>query len=378
MEDLSPSMDPLPAGCDVAVVGAGAVGCAVAWRLAQGGLSVVLVERTRPGAEASSAAAGLLASQHEGSKDGPFFRLLRRSERMWGEFARELAEAGAPDMGYRASGAVDVAFDEGEAAVLAGRLSWQRQAGLAVELLEAPELLARFAALAPQIQQALWYPEAAQVDAQRLCASLWAAARSAGVRWLEGEARSLLLRGGRLAGLTVDGRPLEAEAVIVAAGAFGALIEGVGLAPAALRPIRGQLVCFELEPPFEAAVFGAGGYLAPKPDGRVLAGSTMEDVGFDKRVTAAGVQSILERAARLCPRLATAPVGALWAGLRPATPDGLPALGPVPGMPGLHLAAGHLRNGILLTPVTAELLAASVRGQPLDLPRELQAARLFA
>ncbi len=365
-------------GCDVAVVGAGAVGCAVAWRLAREGLSVALVEKTRPGAESSGAAAGLLASQHEGSVGGAFFRLLWRSERMWSDFVREMAEAGAPDTGFRACGTLEVAAGEREAAVLAERYAWQKQAGLPVEALDGGTARARLPALTPEIDQALWYPEAAQVDAQRLPDALWACARAAGVRLVIGEARQLVLRGGGVAGVGGDGRSLEAGGVVVAAGAHASLIEGVGLAPDAIRPIRGQIVSLEAAPGFGAAVFGAGCYLAPKPDGRLLVGSTMEEVGFDKRVTGEGVRRLLERAARLCPALHDAPVGALWAGLRPATRDGLPALGPVPGVPGLHLAVGLLRNGILLTPVTAEILAASVLGRAVDLAPELGAARLFA
>ncbi|MHB8420865.1 MAG: glycine oxidase ThiO [Myxococcales bacterium] len=370
------SGDPLPRGCDVAVVGAGAVGCAIAWRLAQEGLSVVLVERVRPGAEASSAAAGLLASQHESSGQGPFFQLLRRSEGLWRGFAEEIRDASSLDPGWRACGALEVAQGEREGQALAARLAWQRQAGLAVEWLDGREARSRLPALAPEIDAALWFPDAAQVDAQRLTASLWACAAAAGARLAVGEARRLLVEGGRVAGLLVDDRPIAAAAVVLAAGAFSALVEGVGLPPRAVRPVRGQIVCFDLRAPFAAAVFGTGGYLAPKPDGRLLVGSTMEEVGFDKSVTGGGVRGLLELAARLCPALREAPIGSLWAGLRPATADGLPALGPSPGIAGLHLALGHFRNGILLAPVTAEIVAAGVRGKPVDLAPELSAARL--
>jgi glycine oxidase len=244
------------------------------------------------------------------------------------------------------------------------------------------ELRSHEPALGPLVREAVLFPEAGQVDAQRLSLALLGCARAAGAELRLGEARRLLLEAGRIVGLEVDGVRVAAQAVVVAAGAWSSLVEGVGLKPHAVRPVRGQLVRFDLSSPLRGVVYGAGGYLVPRVDGHVLAGSTMEDVGFDKSVTGAGVAAILERASRLCPSLGAAPVGALWAGLRPACEDGLPALGPVPGVPGLHLAVGHLRNGILLTPVTAELIAAAVLGKPAELgtepAAELSAARLFA
>jgi glycine oxidase len=365
-------------GSEVAVVGAGAIGCAIAWRLAQAGLAVTLVEKTRPGAEASSAAAGILAAQAEAQRDGPLFRFLLRSEGSFEAFASEVREAGGVDLGWRRCGALAVATDAAESGVLAGDWEWQRSAGLPIERLDERALRAREPSLGPLVREGVLFPEAGQVDAQRLSPALLACARAAGCELQVGEARRVLLEGGRVVGLEVDGVRRAAQAVVIAAGAWSSLVEGVGLKPQSVRPVRGQMVRFDLPPPLRGVVFGAGGYLVPRVDGHVLAGSTMEEAGFDKSVTGAGIAAILERATRLCPSLAEAPVGALWAGLRPACADGLPALGPVPGIAGLHLAVGHLRNGILLTPVTAALVAAAVQGQPFELAPELSAARLFA
>jgi glycine oxidase len=363
---------------DVAVVGAGAIGCAIAWRLAQAGLSVALIEKTRPGAEASSAAGGILAAQVEAKHEGPLFRLLLRSERMYEAFASEVREASGIDPGWRRCGVLAAALDDAEDEKLWEQWGWHDGAGLTVERLGVAQVRAHEPALGPLVRGGVLFPEAGQVDAQRLPLALAACARTAGSRLRLGEVRRILLEAGRVVGVEVDGARLATSAVVVAAGAWSSLIAGLGLAPQALRPVRGQLVRFDLPPPLRGIVFGAGGYLVPRLDGHILAGSTMEEAGFDKSVTAAGIAGILERAARLCPVLGQAPIGALWAGLRPACEDGLPALGPVPGIPGLHLAVGHLRNGIELTPVTAELVAGGVLGKPLGLAAELSAARLFA
>ncbi len=363
-------------GAEIAVVGAGAVGCSVAWRLAQAGHSVVVVEKTRPGAETSSAAGGILAAQIEGEEDGPLFRFLQRSERAYAEFAAELREACGQEPGYRRCGAFRLALDEVEAELLARAHAWQRAAGLAVERLDGSAVREREPALSSEIQAALWFEDAGQVDAQRLVPALWSACQKAGCRLVIGEARRILAESGRVAGVDVDGRRLAASAVVIAAGSWSALIEGSGLPVASVRPVRGQMVRFDLAPPVRSIVFGAHGYLVPRVDGHLLVGSTMEEVGFDKSVTDAGIRRLLALSERLCPELGRRPVGALWAGLRPACGDGLPALGPLPGIGGLHLATGHLRNGILLAPATAEVLAASVQGRPYELPAELRAARL--
>jgi glycine oxidase len=363
---------------DVAVVGAGALGCAIAWRLGQAGLTVVLIEKTRPGAEASSAAAGILAAQAEAQADGPFFRLMQRSEQMYRDFAAELKDASGVDPGWRPCGALVAATSEAEVAEIREHTRWQQEAGLPVELLGERELREREPALGPRVRGGVLYAEAGQVDAQRLSQALAGCALKGGGRLRLGEARRLLLEGGRVAGVEVDGERLAAQSVVIAAGAWSSLIGGVGLAPSCVRPVRGQLVRFDVQPPpLRGVVFGAGGYLVPRLEGHLVAGSTMEEAGFDKSVTGAGVAAILERAALLFPSLGQAPIGALWAGLRPACADGLPALGPVPGVPGLHLAVGHLRNGIALTPVTAEIVAAGVLGKPMELATELAAARLF-
>ncbi len=369
-------MDGEFSGADVAVVGAGAIGCAVAWRLAREGLSVVLVERVYPGAETSSAAAGILAAQIEAEEDGAFFRFLWRSEQMYADFAGELRSASGMEIGYRACGALKVALDEADLAPLAVPFAWQRAEGLPVERLNGPAIRELEPSLSPEIRGGLLFPSAAQVDAQRLTPALWTACRRAGCRLARGEARRILARSGKVTGVEVAGRALAASAVVVASGSWSALVPGAGLPTGSVRPVRGQMIRFEGLPPVRRVVFGAGGYLVPRLDGHLLAGATMEEVGFDKSTTAEGVTRLGALARRLCPPLAGMPVSSSWAGLRPACPDGLPALGPLPAADGIFLAAGHLRNGILLTPATAEVIAAMVLGRPYELPPQMRAGRL--
>jgi glycine oxidase len=363
---------------DVVVVGAGVIGASIAWRLAQAGASVVVVDRGSPGGEASGAAAGILASQLEAAEGGAFFQLLAASERLYPAFAAEVSEASGLDVGYRVCGAMQVALETSEDTVLEERARWQLERDLPVERLTASEVRALEKALAPEVVGALLFPRAAQLDPRRFAAALARCAQLAGARFRSGQVRRVLASGGRVAGIDVEGERVPAGSVVLAAGAWSSLIEGTGLAADQVQPVRGQLVALRpAAAPLRRIIFGAGGYLVPRPDRRVIAGSTMERVGFDKFSTPQGVSSLLARAQRLCPELAHDPMTSSWAGLRPATSDGLPALGPAP-LEGLHFAVGHLRNGILLTPLTASLVTAGVQGKPLGIPAEFLAGRLFS
>jgi glycine oxidase len=367
----------MPETPEVVVVGAGVIGSSIAWRLAQAGVGVVLVDRGAPGGEASGAAAGILASQLEAAGDGGLFRLLARSERLHPSFAAEVSESSGLDIGYRVCGALEVALQESESAALEARAAWQSGQDFPVERLSAVHVRALEGALAPKVIQALFFPRAAQLDPRRFCAALFRCAQLAGAKFRSGHVRRLLSSHGRVEGVDLEGERVSATAVVLAAGAWSSLVEGTGLAVSSVYPVRGQLVALRpVTAPLHRVIFGAGGYLVPRADGRVIVGSTMERVGFEKFSTPQGVSTLLARAQRLCPELAQVPMTSAWAGLRPATEDGLPALGPTP-LEGLHLAVGHLRNGILLTPVTAALVAAGVQGQPAEVPAEFAARRLF-
>jgi len=351
---------------DVLILGGGVIGCLSALRLAQRGLDVALVERAQPGAEASGAAAGILAPQAEAGGPGPFLDLTLHSRALWPALVEELGATGI-DVGWRAGGTLAVALDEAELAHLDARAAWQRAAGLAVEKLSAAETRALEPQLAP-LAGALRFAGDHQVEPARLMRALEVAAARAGVRFIAGEARRVLHDGARVTGALVDqggdGARLDAAHVIVACGPWSSLVDGAGLPARAVTPLRGQLIEIELRPPPLAhVIFADGGYLVPRADGRVVVGSTEEDAGFRKEVTAEGLERLCARARRVCPPLAGRPVARAWSGLRPRSADGLPYLGAT-AIAGLLVTAGHHRNGILLAPVTAEIACALVTNAP--------------
>jgi glycine oxidase len=349
---------------EVLVVGAGVVGCAVAWRLQQAGVRCTVLERSVPGAEASSAAAGILAPQAEADEPGPFLDLCLASRALYPQFAHELAEASDVDIAFRESGVLEVTFDAQQSAAVQRRISWQRGRGLEAAWLEPAALRALEPALSPEVSGAARFPGDATVDNRQLVSALTIAAARAGARFLTAQVHRLLERGGRIVGAATDQGELHGDAVVVAAGAWTALVPGALASSEAIRPARGQMAMVRTRVPIcRHVVFGAHGYAVPRIDGRLLLGSTMEFAGFDKQVTVSGLSSVLGVGLQLFPALSGAPVVETWAGFRPHTPDGLPVLGAAP-LPGLFLASGHFRNGILLTPITAIVITETILGRP--------------
>jgi glycine oxidase len=344
---------------DVVVVGGGIMGCAVALRLRGRGLGVTVIERGIPGAEASSAAAGILGPQMEADGPGPLLDLGLQSRDLYPALAAELRDSTGIDVGYVRSGVLAVALDEAGAAELHARHAWQTARGLRVEAL-APELLrADEPQLTPDLRAALRFADDAQVNARDLARAFSQAAAVAGARFVQGRyVRRVVQAGGAAVGVELDGEILPAGAVVVAAGSWSGLVEGAGVPAQVVRPARGQMVSIETRPPlFRHVITVHGrGYLVPRRDGSVLAGSTLEMAGFRKEVTVGGLAQILTLARTLVPALADAPVTGTWSNFRPYTEDHLPVLGRTP-VRNLVLATGHFRNGILLAPVTAQAIA---------------------
>jgi glycine oxidase len=344
---------------DVAIIGAGVMGCALALRLAQRGLAVTVVERGIPGAEASSAAAGILGPQWEAEGAGPLLDLGLRSRALYPSFAVELRELSGIDVGHAKSGLLEVALDEEQERGLLARRVWQQARGLRSELLGAAEARAAEPHLGPAVRSALRLPDEGHVNARLLARALSQAAAIAGARFLQGRyVRRVLTAGGKAQGLELDGETLAAGTVVVAAGSWSSLVEGSGVPPPIVRPARGQMVAIEVRPPLFRHVLApfARGYLVPRLDGTVLAGSTLEMVGYRKEVTVAGLAEILAMVRAVVPALDHASVVETWSNFRPFTDDHLPVLGKT-SVEGLVLATGHYRYGILLTPITAQLLA---------------------
>ncbi len=355
---------------DVAIIGGGIMGSAVALRLAQRGIGVTVIERGIPGAEASSAAAGILGPQMEAEGPGALLELGLKSRALYPALAAELRDLTGIDVGYDRSGVLAVAFDEAGEAALSARRTWQLARGLRVDGLSGEAARAREPALGPAVRAALAFTDDAQVVARELARAFSQAAAGAGARFLTGRyVRRVLVEKGAIAGVELDGDTLPAGVVVVAAGSWSGLVEGAGVPSAVVRPARGQLVSIETRPPlFRHVISAPGGYLVPRRDGTVLAGSTVEMVGFRKEVTVGGLATILTLARTLIPGLGDAPVTGSWSNFRPYTEDHLPVLGAT-GVRGLVLATGHFRNGILLAPITAWAIAELVATgkSPIDL-----------
>lgn len=350
------------ATADVAIVGGGVIGCALARELAIRGVSVAVIERAEPGAEASGAAAGLLSPQTDAVAPGPFFDLGVESRGLYPRWTRELFEETGMDVGYRRTGILRCALP-GDRERLEAFL-WQREAGFAVEHRDADGIAAQSdGRVASEIREALFFPDEAIVDSRRLTRALWLSAERRGARMFLGTAaRRFLLREGVCHGVETDGGAIEAARVVDAAGAWAAFDNALPLR-LPVAPVHGQIVQLEMrERLLPTVIQSEQVYVVPRADGSLLLGSTFESVGFEKRVTARAVEELIGAAVRLVPSLATARFVTAWAGLRPGTPDGLPVLGSSP-IPGLYFATGHFRNGILLAPVTARILADALTGE---------------
>jgi len=365
---------------DVVVVGAGAVGLAVAWRAAQRGLRVTVLDRaTAPGAGTSAVAAGMLAPVSETiATELPLMRLGLASADAYPEFVHELSDASGLDPGYLRCGTLLAARDADEAEALGRELALRESLGLAVHRLRASEARRLEPALAPTLRLALEIPDDHAIDPRKLTAALARALSAGGGELRLGvDVRGVAIAHDRVIGVRLaDGSEIPAENVVVAAGPWSSSLDGIpDGARIPIHPIKGQIL--RLHDPAGPGLLTrvlrmTGGYVVPRGDGRYVLGATMEERGFDTTVTAGGAFELLRDAFELLPSVTELVIDELSAGLRPATPDNAPAIGPG-SIPGLHWAIGHYRHGILLTPVTAELVVGGLTGEAV--PDEFSAMR---
>ncbi len=348
------------------VMGGGIIGCSVAWRLAAEGVVTTVLERGRVGQEASWAAAGMIAPQAEAEGPGPFFDFCMKARDTFDGIVDRLVRDGGVDPEYDRAGILYVALDADERVQLERRASWQRSVGAPLEELSGAEARRVEPMLSPEAVYAIHMPTNRRTDNRKLTQAYAAAARKAGAEFVEGaRVEALATRGERAVGVLMDdGSTLEADVVVNAAGAWAGEIRGLEADRVKLHPVRGQIVCFEVAPEtIGPALFSLRGYVVPRRDGRLLAGSTMEEAGYDKSVTLAGLDKIARGAAAIVPTLGAAAFREAWAGLRPATRDLLPVLGFSPSVSNVLWAAGHFRSGILLSAITGEIIADLVKGR---------------
>jgi glycine oxidase len=360
---------------EVVIVGAGVVGCAIAFLLAERGVRVVVLERSVPGSEASSAAAGMLAAQMEAHEDSTTFELALHSRDRFARWAEMLREETGIDVEHRRCGIVDVALDEVRLEEIGRHARWQKDRGLLVELLDREALLGLEPSVSPEAIGGAWFERDARVDPPRFLRALRIAAERRGAEFRSGHVvRRVVIDGDTCRGVELEGgQVVGAEKVVIAAGPWSSLIPGVPLAPQEVRPARGQIVeLLGQMPLLRRCVWGPGIYMAPRDDGRLLLGATVEFVGFEKIVTAGAVHDLLHAGIAVVPGIRGLELSRSWSAFRPFTADGKPRIGAT-SLEGLVLATGHFRNGILLSPITAEIVEAIVLGTAL--PPELEPFR---
>jgi glycine oxidase len=370
--------------CDVAVVGAGVVGLAIGWRAAQRGLKVVVLERgDEPARETSAVAAGMLAPISETlATELPLMRLGLASVGVYPRFVAELIEATGMDTGYLRCGTLLAARDGDEAEALARELALRESLGLAAHRLRASEARRLEPALAPTLRLALDVPDDHAIDPRKLTAALTRALTAAGGQLrTDVPVHEVIRAGDRVTGVRLadTGEHITAEHVVIAAGVWSDAVGGLPEdARVPIHPVKGQIL--RLHDPtgpglLSRVVRFTGGYLVPRGDGRYVLGATMEERGFDTTVTAGAVFELLRDAFELVPSVTELVIDELSAGLRPATPDNAPAIGPG-AIEGLHWATGHFRHGILLTPITADMVVAGLTGEdPGELAAQFAPAR---
>jgi glycine oxidase len=356
----------------VAIIGAGVIGLGIAWRLAGRGARVDVFDRGAAGSGASHAAAGMLAACCEAEPgEDALVALGRESQARWPAFAAELLEASGIDVELRQEGTLVVALTADDQARIHHHLAHQKKLGLPLEWISAAEARRREPHLAGKLAGALWSPQDHQVDNRKLAAALRVAAERAGATVHEHKAvKEISVANGRADGVVLaDGTTVEADVVVLAAGAWSRSIGGI--APEQrppVRPIKGQLLSLKMDaasPLINHVVWAPGIYMVPRRDGRLILGATVEEKAFDTALTAGGLLTLLEAAWRTVPAIEELPIDEMWVGHRPGSRDDAPILGPGP-IHGLIYATGHHRNGILLTPVSVDAIAKLVLDGAVD------------
>lgn len=353
---------------DVLIIGGGVIGLSLAWELAQRGLSVQVIDQGEPGREASWAGAGIIPAAKYFPSQYPYEQLRGMGAELHPRWAKELKSLTGIDNGYRRCGGLHLARTPGEAAALAAWATMLREEDLDVEQVAVADL----GEIEPQLARgnclpsaALLIPAEAQIRNPWHLQALTAACQQSGVNIAPRVAlKSIRVSGSTVAEVETTAGLLTARQFCIAAGAWtGQLLRQAGR-QADILPIRGQMVLFRCAAPPISRIINVGSrYLVPREDGHLLAGSTEEEVGFDKRTTEEAIAELIDFARSLVPELHLATVKQTWAGLRPGSFDGLPYLGPLPGVKNAFIAAGHFRSGLYLSPATAVVMSQLMRGE---------------
>lgn len=339
------------------IVGGGVIGLAIARELhKRGHRGITVVEKGNCGEEASWAAGGMLGPQAESDHGGQFYDLCSESRDLYSTLASELLSETGIDIELDTKGTIYVAFSSAEMAKLLSRYELQKVRGLTVEVLNAAEIRRREPFISPDIVGGLFFPKDWQVDNRKLLAALRKYAEMNEIGIVENcEVRSFESKSNEIVSVVASGRQFEPENLVVCAGAWTNKLE---LPLPEVVPVRGQMICYRTaKRVYEHVIYSLRGYIVPRQDGRVLAGSTSEFVGFSKGVTDDGISELRAMAEEISPSLASQTPYDSWSGLRPKTADEMPFIGRIDGLTNAFAAIGHYRNGILLAPITANMIA---------------------
>ena len=350
---------------EVLIIGGGIIGLSIARELHKKGVRhITILEREQVGAEASFAAAGMLAPNAETVKLDDFFRLCDESNKLYPNFARELFDETGVDIELERSGTIYAAFTDADVSEIRRRFEWQKSAGLAVEFLNAESVRKLEPFISPDVREGLFFSNDWQVENRKLLAALKKYTANNQIEIIENaEVMRLVNENQKIVGAETTRQIFAAETIVLATGAWTSFIKTDGFSMPKVKPMRGQMIAFQTAKRlFQRVIYSPRGYLVPRLDGRILVGATIEDVGFDKETTDAGSRFLRENALEIAPSLVNLNIAEKWAGLRPFAADGLPILGAFPEIENLLIATAHYRNGILLAPLTAEIIADKVVG----------------